>query len=271
MNIDLHKEQQQNPMRCLFLAFFCSLLLVVLHQTASSDDQFDSLFYGHYYESVADRLYDSKEIPGNLLLALEYYKKASNYLSTNSEVEWKIGRCYWVLATKTVKEEDRLVYFKEGIRYGKLGVKNNPDSSNAHLWLSLIVGSSAMDQGVVRTLYNREMIKSGLETALRINPSNTNAYVGLAGWYFHVPKFLGGDREKAFQYINRAIRIEPDYTSARLVKAEFLLQENRHPEAIRTLKEILNIKKPAIRGDGVENVNNARKMLDQLKAEGFSG
>ncbi len=269
MNTVFYKRQHKTPGYCIRLVFLCFIFLISIIQIGASDDNFDAIFFRHYYESVADRLYDSKEIPGNILLALEYYKKASYYSANRSGLEWKITRCYWVLATKSVKVEDRSLYFKEGIRYGKLGVKNNPNSSNAHLWFSLVVGSSAMDQGVVRTLYNRELIRSGLEKAIKINPGNTNAYVGIAGWYFYVPEFLGGDRNKAFQYLNHAIKIEPDYTSARLVKAELLLLDKKYPEAIKTLKELLKIRKPAIRGDGVENKSRAKKMLEQLRRKGF--
>lgn len=261
------KEKQFSiPLLRILVGILFQLAVCLSYQCCSADEV-DSAFFKHYYESVGDRLYNSKEIPGNLLLALENYKKALRYLPNQSGIEWKITRCLWVLATKAIKPEDRNAYFKEGIRYGKLSVKNNPDSSNAHLWFSLVIGSSAMDRGVVRTLYNRELIRSHLETALKLNPKNTNAYVGLAGWFFYVPNILGGNKAKALKYINQAINLEPNYTSARFVKAEFLLQENRLQEAAETLKNLLSVKNPVIRGDGVENKEKARKILARLKTK----
>jgi tetratricopeptide (TPR) repeat protein len=169
-----------------------------------------------------------------------------------------------VLATKASSPQKREAYFKEGMRFGKQAVKNNQNSSYAHSWLALMIGSSAMDEGVVKTLYNKEIIRSGFETAITLNPENTNAHAGLAGWYFHVPGLFGGNKQKAFQLIERAIELEPDYTAPQIMKAEFLIAEHNYPEAIRTLKGVLAVKQPVIRGDGVEDKLKAENMLRYL-------
>jgi tetratricopeptide (TPR) repeat protein len=230
--------------------------------TVMADDEVISPVLGNYLEKAADRFYNTKEIPGNLELALEYYKKS---LEHQSGVEWKIARCYWVLAKRAWNEKELQHYHQEGIRYGKLAIKNHGNNSNTHLWYSLIVGASAMRQGVVRTLYNREAIKSSLETAIRLDPDNTNAYVGLAGWYFFVPAIFGGDKEEGFRLINKAIELEPDYTSARLVKAEFLISEQHYHQAEQVLKDLMRVKTPVIRGDGIEDKRKAGELLKDLK------
>ncbi len=249
----------------ILIAFF------FFNQVAIGEGNISNSVMKRYLETTADRFYDTKEIAGNLGLALEYYKKAMKYQTVKPGVEWKITRCYWVLAGRSTNEQELQHYYREGTRYGKMAVKNDKFNSNAHLWYSLIVGSGAMRQGVVRTLYNRETIKSGLETAIRLNPGNSNAHVGLAGWYYHVPAIFGGDKQKAFQLLDRAINLEPDYTASWLVKAEFLIQGKDYSGAVRTLNQLLKIEKPAIRSDGVEDKRKAGKLLETIKSVKFSG
>ena len=250
----------------LVLVFFC-----FSGKLAVASEEVSSQIVGKYLETVADRLYNTKEIEGNLELALEYYKMAMNQRPGTPGIEWKIARCYWVLAEKATDEQELQLYYKEGTRYGKLAVKNDTSNSNAHLWNSLIVGSSAMRQGVVKTLYNREVIKSGLLKALELDPENTNAYVGLAGWYFHVPAIFGGDKSQAFQLLDKAIKLEPNYTAAWLVKAEFLIREKEFEQAVQTLNKLLSIENPVIRGDGVEDKKKAANLLATLKSSQLNG
>ncbi len=254
-----------NKIRHLSMISGWFLIVLLLSLSSFAGDGIDRLVLANYLETNGDQFYHTKEIPGNLKLALKQYKKALKYRAEKSDIEWKIVRCYWVLAQKTSNERELNLYHKEGIRYGKAAVKNNSENSNAHLWYAMIVGSGAMRQGVVRTLYNREIIKSGLEKAISLNPRNTNAYVGLAGWYFYVPAILGGDKSEALRLINKAIKLEPNYTSARLVKAEFLISEESYDKATRELNLLLAVKKPVIRGDGVEDKRKAAELLAELK------
>lgn len=245
-------------------------ILVVINLVCFSqlhaDEEGDARFFGIYNEMVGDRFYRTREIPGNKVLAVSHYKKALKFSENNADLQWKITRCFWFLADEAVERVKREGYFRDGISYGKAAIKSDPDNSNAHLWYGLIVGSEAIDRGIVNSLYKRDRIKKELNTALSLNPKNTNAYVGLASWYFHVPAVLGGDREKAMKMINRAIAIEPNYTTARMQKTEFLIEDDRIEEARKELKAILMIKDSAIRSDGVANRIKAELMLKEIGA-----
>ncbi len=220
-----------------------------------------------YYEKVADYLYQSKEVPQNLETALLYYKRAKGY-SDKPGLEWKITRVYWILAKRAINKKERMKYYKEGIKSGALAVEMDKDNTNAHLWYSLIVGSSAMEQGAMNTIYNLDRIKSGFETALKLDKTNSNAYAGLSSWYYHIPALLGGNKNKAFELIEKAINVEPNYTAPRILKAEFLINEKKYSQAFRALETVIQIDNPAVVGDGIEDKAKARKMLMELKQRG---
>ncbi|MCP4754343.1 MAG: hypothetical protein GY866_25950 [Proteobacteria bacterium] len=221
-----------------------------------------------YYEKLADRLYETREVPKNIEDAVRYYKKAMTFSDEKPGVSWKITRCYWVLATRSVDREEKLRYFKEGIRYGTIAITKDKSNSNAYLWYSLITGSNALEQGIMNMIYLRGKIKNALDTSLKLNPKNVNALVGLANWYYHVPAFLGGNKTKAFDLLEQALKIDPNYTAALIIKSEFLIGEKKYPQAVTTLKHIIRLDNPTLPGDGIEDKAKAGEMLDELKREG---
>lgn len=235
-----------------------------------AENTIESRFKRLYYEKVADYLYNSKEMPQNLENALMYYKKATTYSEDKPGLEWKITRVFWVLAKRATNEKERMKYYKEGIKFGELAVEKDKNNSNAHLWYSLIVGTSAMEQGLVNTIYNLDRIKKGFEMAVELDDTNSNAYGGLAGWYYYIPAFLGGDKTKAYELIDKAINVEPNYTATRMLKADFLIDEKKYAQARETLEKVLQIESPAVVGDGIEDKEKAKTMLKDLTQKGVS-
>jgi len=223
-----------------------------------------------YFEKLGDRLYDTREIPNNLELAVYNYKEAIKLIPRQPGINWKISRCYWALANRAVDEEEKESFYKQGINYSKIAVENDHSNSNAHLWYSLTVGSQALESGIMNALYLRDPIKAALEKALALDPNNVNALMGLAGWYFYVPVLLGGDKSKTFGLIDKALKVDPNYTGIRIRKAEMLVAENRYREAVIVLQKLIRIDKPTLSGDGREDKAKAKEMLEWLKEKGYS-
>ncbi len=200
-NQQITKQITENllmSIRNLNIKILILLASIFFYNTAglSASTQPDSLVLGIYFITTADKLYHSQELPGNLELALSYYKKALQHSKWLPDVEWKLARCYWTLAAKSVNQTKRAAHYAEGIRFGNEAVRKHPDISNSYAWLALNVGSSALNEGIVKSLYKRDVIKSGFEKAIELNPVNAVALIGLANWYHHIPAFLGGDRQK---------------------------------------------------------------------------
>ncbi len=228
------------------------------------EDQFRKL----YYETLADHLFATREIPENLELAIEYLKKAKRYAYKQPGINWKITRCFWVLATQAVEKKERARFFKEGILFGKMAVENDPTNSNAHLWYVLIAGSSALDQGVMNSIYMKDELKKELEIALKLNPKNTLALIAKASWYFYIPEFLGGNKARSFQLLKQALKLEPNYTVILLRQAEFLIAEKKFKSAAEALKGLLRIKKPVWEAEGREDKAKAKAWLNTMRQKG---
>lgn len=231
-----------------------------------------SRFHAQYYETVADELYLTREIPKNLDTAIAYYKKAIAAQPHRPGVHWKITRCYWVLAKKRASDDnERLQHLKEGIRFGKIAIETDRTNSNAYLWNALVHGESAIVKGVMNTIYMRTQILEWLETAVRLNPENVNAVLGLAGWYYHIPELFGGNKIRTFRLIEQAEAIDPDYTAIYLQKAQFLISEKRFSEAVSVLRKMLTIESPTLPNDSREDKAISRKLLAELNKAGHRG
>lgn len=250
-----------------FLLFF-----LLVHNTALSENQsvLFSQFHRIFYEQMGDQLYKTKELPESLKKAIAAYKKALKYGPAETEIYWKITRCYWVLATKqTENPEERERFFKKGIHFGEQAISNSSNNPNAYLWYALIMGSHSVNQGVMNTIYMRNRIKENLESAIRLNPKNANAVLGLSGWYFHVPGFFGGDKKKAIELIDLAIRIDPCYSAVLIQKAEFLIRMKKYQNAAKTLKRLLQLKKATFQNDTREDKARARFLLEDLEKKKY--
>ncbi len=248
--------------------WICILLTAV--PASYGEPNLSSRFHSHYYENIADEMYLTREIPKNLELAIEYYKKAIAAEPERPGIDWKITRCFWVFATKrSINNKERLQYLKEGIRYGKTAIETDGNNSNAFLWHALIHADNALAKGVMNTIYMRTQILEWLEKAVKLDPKNVNAILGMAGWYYHIPELFGGDKIRCFRLIDQAKKIDPNYTAIYIYKAQFLISEKRYDEAATVLKQVLKIKSPTLRNDGLEDKAKSRRLLEELKKEGY--
>ena len=262
-NIVYHHSIRQ----ILFL--ICVMLVTATGAQAASD--LTARFHSRYYENMADQMYLTGEIPKNLELAIEYYKKAIEAEPNRPGIHWKVTRCYWILATKrSGNSEERRQNLKEGIRFGKIAIETDLSNSNAFAWHGLIHGENALEKGVMNTIYMRTPIKQWLDKAIELNPGNVIALLGLAAWYYHLPEFFGGEKAETFRLLEQAAEIEPGYTPIYIQKARFLISEKKYRQAATTLKQVLKIKNPTPRNDGVEDKATSRRLLEMLQKEGQS-
>ena len=72
-----------------------------------AESNFDNIFVSVYYETLADKLFSAKEIPGNLDSTIKYYKKALKYNPSNKNVDWKMARCYWLIGDISINAENK--------------------------------------------------------------------------------------------------------------------------------------------------------------------
>jgi tetratricopeptide (TPR) repeat protein len=82
-------------------------------------------------------------------------------------------------------------------------------SSPIHYWLGVAYGQHTSRASKLRQAMTAKRIKSEFETAVRLDPANVNARMGLVQFYVIAPGILGGDADKAQQQVNEIARLSP--------------------------------------------------------------
>ena len=120
----------------------------------------------------------------------------------NYEAAWKLARASFFVGDRTDNDSERDDLFREGTEAGKAAVQLQPDKPEGHFWLGANYGGSAA-HSTIANLSSFQDIKREMEAVLKIDESyqGYSAYLGLGRLYLQAPTVLGGDTEKAIEYL----------------------------------------------------------------------
>jgi tetratricopeptide (TPR) repeat protein len=162
--------------------------------------------------------------------ALKYFQEAVKADSSNCEALWKLARAY--VDVGEVSEEDVMEsYYLKAEKYSRRAVAVCPTSTDAHLELAVAVGRVALMSGPKKKVNLSKLVKTEAEKALELDPNNDIACHVLGRWHREVTHLNGFARtfakilygglppasdEKALEYFNKAIELNPDYINHHL-------------------------------------------------------
>jgi tetratricopeptide (TPR) repeat protein len=94
-----------------------------------------------------------------------------------------------------------------------------------------------------------------------------SAYLGLGQLYLQAPRMLGGDKQKAIEYLEKGLRFGKDNALLHLRLAEAYHLVNRDADALKQIEYVLSMKiDPAFTAEYKEAVEKAQKLRGELKA-----
>ena len=119
--------------------------------------------------------------------------------------------------------------------------KEHPGRAEALIWEGIIESSYAGVKGGLGALGLAKEARGNLESALRIDPNalNGSAYTSLGTLYYRMPGFpIGfGDHDKARQFLQQALRVNPDGIDPNFFYADFLCSEGDCAAALPYLEK----------------------------------
>jgi len=136
---------------------------------------------------------------------------------------------------KTVKQGAQ-----DGIAAAEKAVALNSNSSEAHRLNGDLTGELI---GVVFMGGMRHGKHAGdeFDKAIQLDPNNAEAYTGRAIGYFFTPSTFGGSKDKAVEYLQKALSINPNLGRAHIWLAQVYQLEGKHEDAQREINEALRI------------------------------
>ena len=217
----------------------------------------------------AEPLYEAREDMTRARVAVTALRQGHSADYGNYEAAWKLARAAFYVGDRTDNDSERDDMFREGIQAGKAAVQLQPDKPEGHFWLGANYGGEAA-HSTLSNLSSFQDIKREMEAVLKIDESyqGYSAYVGLGRLYLQAPKVLGGDVNKAIEYLEKGIKLNPNNTVMRLYLANAYEAANRNADAKKQIETLTAITPdPKYVAEHKDAVEKSKKLLARIESE----
>jgi tetratricopeptide (TPR) repeat protein len=214
----------------------------------------------------ADKLYSQREDLTKVRQAIALMRQARVIDYGNYDMAWKLAKYNYYLAAHTTDETEREDAFREGIEAGKQAVQLQQSKPEGHFWLGANYGGDA-EHSTLAGLANVEDIKREMESVLKIDEryEGGSAYLGLGQLYLQAPRVLGGDTNKAIEYFEKGLKIDPNNSMMHLNLAQAYHSEHRDSEAQKHIDYIMKMTPdPDHQPEYKESLEKAKKLSQEL-------
>jgi tetratricopeptide (TPR) repeat protein len=190
--------------------------------------------------------YETRAEAGQAKAAVELFQRAAAEDPASYEARWEGARAAYFYGTYTRSEApdtEKMAIFDGGITLAKQAVALSPKGVEGHFWLGVLYGVYGEAKGIFKSLSLVPVIKQEMQTCLELEPA-------VEGWgpdrvlgrmYYKLPFFKGGDKKKSAAYLEKSFAGTPTNALTRLYLAETYRSEGRKVDAIRQLKEIIDM------------------------------
>jgi tetratricopeptide (TPR) repeat protein len=215
----------------------------------------------------ADTLFEGREDLNKARVAVAALRQARLADYGNYDAAWKLARASFHVGDRTQSSAERDDMFSEGTDAGKAAVKLQPDKPEGHFWLGANYGGSAA-HSTIANLSSFQDIKREMETVLKLDESyeGYSAYLGLGRLYLQAPKVLGGDTEKAIEYLGKGLKLNPTHGLMRYHLAQAYASANQDEAAKQQLEILIKMPSsdPKYAAEHKDAVEKAKKLLEKI-------
>lgn len=155
--------------------------------------------------------------------------------------------------------------------WAELVASKYPDRADALIWQAIITSTHAKYQGIMTAGRSAKKARDLLLAAEKLDPTalDGSVYTSLGSLYYKVPGWplSFGDKDKARNYLERALQINPDGIDPNFFFAEFLAETGDSERARSYLEKAMNA--PA--RPGREDADAGRKLEIQALRKQLEG
>ena len=160
------------------------------------------------------------------------------------ELSWRQGRDLIRRGEGQAGKAERLVDFLEAESVLKRSVASSPASAEAHFWLDVAMGRRGETQGILKSIFLIAPIRREMQETLRLDPGHGGAHRVLGEILWQVPGIAGGDKKKAIEEFEAAVRLSPNNRENYLPLARAYMYFGRKKEAAGVLKALESVPAP---------------------------
>jgi tetratricopeptide (TPR) repeat protein len=157
-------------------------------------------------------------------------------------------------------KQAKLAAYSDGLQWAKRAVAADDNNADAHYARFANQGRIMQLEGAVNPL-NLLAVNRELDRALELNPNHADALAARGGMYRQLPWVLGGNLDKAVDYLSRAIALDPDACGSRIELAETYRDMGHTERSVPLLEKAAEV---AAREHKQRQLHQARELLSQL-------
>ncbi len=182
-------------------------------------------------------------IVGFTLFILSLLLLSNGVVAATDGGEYKALQKQWAVAKYQTSEDQREEAFKALADESERVVDAHPDSAEILIWRAIILSTYAGEKGGLGALSLVKEAKMLLEQAEQLDAEalQGSIYTSLGSLYYQVPGWpIGfGDDDKALEYLQKALSINPDGMDANYFYGDFLIEEGEYAEAVKVLEKAI--------------------------------
>lgn len=197
--------------------------------------------------------------------AVELIERALANEPADYQLLWRAARAYYYIGAGAAAQE-RLSWYERGIDAGRRATAQNPNSVEGHYWLGACYGGYCQEKGGLAALRAARKVRAEMEAALRLDAGyeDGSALMALGEIDRRLPRFFGGDLNRAVAYLERGLALAPRNPQMKCALAEAYLDAGRRDDARRQLEELLQLPVTTRINENRRAQERARGLLSRL-------
>ena len=215
----------------------------------------------------ADQLYGGRADLVKVRQGIVALRQAQAEDQSNYDLAWRVAKFNYYLGSHTPEPTERDRAFRDGAEAGKLAVTLQDGKPDGHFWLGANYGGKAQTS-MLAGLSEIDDIKHEMETVIKLDEKyqSGSAYMVLGQVYLQAPGLLGGDTQKAIEYLEKGLRFGPDNALLRAHLAEAYVEAHRNDDARKQIDALLTMKSaPGYEPEHNEAVVEVKKLQEKVK------
>jgi tetratricopeptide (TPR) repeat protein len=215
----------------------------------------------------ADQLYAGRADLVKVREAVVALRQAQADHPSDYDLAWRLAKYNYYLGAHSPEPSEQEKAFRDGIEAGKQAVQLQDSKADGHFWLGANYGGAAQSS-VLAGLAGVDDIKGEMETVLKLDQSyqSASAYMVLGQVYLQAPKLLGGDVQKAIDYLEKGVKLGPDNALMKVTLAKAYAAAHRNADAQKQLDALTTMKvTPGYEPEYAEAVAEAKKVQEKIK------
>lgn len=172
----------------------------------------------------------------------------------------------WATAYYKTPEKDKEAAFEKLVEEAHKVSAANPGRAEPLIWEGIITSTLAKYQSIFSAGGTAKAARDLLLAAEKIdaNALNGSALTSLGSLYYKVPRFGSfGDHDKARDYLERALKVNPDGIDPNFFMGELMVERGENAKALEYFKKALNA--PARPGREDADTGRKAEIQDAIK------